>query len=504
MQKADQPPRRFRFGVFEADPGTGQLLKQGRRLRLQEQPFRLLVVLLERPGELVTREELHRLLWPRTTIDFDHGLNKAVSKLRDALGDSAESPRFVETVARRGYRFLADVAVLGAEVVHAAPVEVAPAGRPAAIAPAGGNPAASSLRRLIGRPGLPARPARALAWALAGFGLVLLAAASVAWPFYSSRHAEAAIRSLAVLPLVNLSGDPSQDYLADGITEGLIAGLGQVGGLRVISRQSAMTLKNDRAPLAAIARELNVDALVEGSVSRSGGTIRIAGRLVAEPDDRQVWSGTYSGDLRDALSLQASIAGAIAGRVRAAVRSDQPAPAFPSRAVNAYAYEVYLKARYLWNERTGDSLRKAIAAFDHAIELDPAFAEAYAGLADAYALAGDWEYGILPPEEAFAQAEAAAAKALALDDGLAEAHTSLAFALDLYGWRWQAAGEEYQRALELNPGYATAHHWYGWHLMVLGQDRRRHPRAAQGREPRPALAHHRRRPGGRAVHRPPL
>src|SRR3954451_4351896 len=163
VQKTDQPSGRFRFGVFEADLGTGQLLKQGRRLRLQEQPFRLLALLLERPGELVTREELRRLLWPRTTVDFDHGLNKAVSKLRDALGDSAESPRFVETVARRGYRFLADVAVLGAGATRGVPAEVARPGRPAAIASDGGNPAASSPRRLIGRPGLPARPARALA-----------------------------------------------------------------------------------------------------------------------------------------------------------------------------------------------------------------------------------------------------------------------------------------------------------------------------------------------------
>src|SRR3954447_14422185 len=181
VQKADQPSGRFRFGVFEADLGTGQLLKQGRRLRLQEQPFRLLALLLERPGELVTREELRRLLLPRTPIDFDHGLNKAVSKLRDALGDSAESPRFVETVARRGYRFLADVAVLRAEVTHGVPIEVAPAGRLAAIAPDSESPAASSPRRLIGRPRLPTRSARALAWALAGFGLVLLPAASITW-----------------------------------------------------------------------------------------------------------------------------------------------------------------------------------------------------------------------------------------------------------------------------------------------------------------------------------
>ena len=282
---------------------------------------------------------------------------------------------------------------------------------------------------------------------------------------------------------MNLSDDPSQDYLADGITEGLIAELGQVRGLRVISRQSAMTLKNDRAPLAAIARELNVDALVEGSVSRSGGTIRIAGRLVAEPDDRQVWSGTYSGDLRDALSLQASIAGAIAGRVRAAVRSDQPAPVFPSRAVNAYAYEVYLKARYLWNERTGDSLRKAIAAFDHAIELDPAFAEAYAGLADAYALAGDWEYGILPPEEAFAQAKAAATEGVGAGrrprrgPHLARVRPRplrLAVAGGRKGVPARARAEP--RLRDRPPLVRVA-------SDGVGAGQRRHPRAAEGRKP---------------------
>ena len=359
MQKAEQLLRRFRFGVFEANPGTGQLLKQGRRLRLQEQPFRLLAILLERPGELVTREELHGLLWPRTTVDFDHGLNKAVNKLRDALGDSAESPRFVETVARRGYRFLADVAVLEAEATPGVPAGIAPAGQPAAVVSGGQNPAASSPRYPAGRLGSPTRPLRASAWALAGLGLaLLLAAASVIWLLYSSRPAEVVIRSLAVLPLVNLSGDPSQDYLADGITEELIAALGRVPGLRVISRQSVMMLKKAHEPLAYIARELNVDALVEGSVSRSGETIRIDGRLIVPPDGRQIWSSSYSGNLRDALSLQGRIVGAIAGQVQAVVHSDQPAPAFPPQAVNAYAYEVYLKARYLWNERTGDGRGK--------------------------------------------------------------------------------------------------------------------------------------------------
>jgi TolB-like protein/DNA-binding winged helix-turn-helix (wHTH) protein/Tfp pilus assembly protein PilF len=457
MQQANYLSGRLRFGVFEADPRTGELTRHGRRLRLQEQPFRLLAMLLEKPGELVTREELRAKIWPQTIVDFDHGLNKAISKIRDALGDSAENPRFIETVARRGYRFLADVAV-----VHDGHPEAA-AGELVGhrdLGPLPPNDAGIS----------PNRPPRALAWMLFGSGLVLLLAIFWAWNLEISRNSPPRIRSLAVMPLENLSSDASQDYFADGMTDELITNLGQISALRVISRTSVMTYKGIRKPLAEIARELDVQAVVEGSVVRSGDHVRITAQLIRVPADERIWGGSYDGDLRDTLALQSEVAQAIAEQIKATLSRQEQAALEKSKAVNPQAYEAYLKGRYFWNKRTGDGLKKAINFFSRAIAQDPAYAEAYSGLADSYALAGDWEYGVLPPQEAFTQARAAATQALALDDSLGEAHTSLAFALDLYAWDWAAAEKEYKRAIELNPGYATTHQWYAFHLLEMGRN----------------------------------
>jgi TolB-like protein/DNA-binding winged helix-turn-helix (wHTH) protein/tetratricopeptide (TPR) repeat protein len=456
MQLAKEPFRRLRFGVFEADLRTGELTKQGKRLSLQGQPFRLLALLLEKPGELVTREELRGKLWPRTTVDFDHGLNKAISKIREALGDSAENPRFIETVTSRGYRFLADVAairdeqpetVAGNLVVQAdhGPLRVIDAG--------------TSTRRLP----------RALAWRPFGIAIALVLIIFLSWIFYPWRQSSPAIRSLAVLPLENLSGD-SQDYFADGMTDELITHLGQISALRVISRTSVMTYKGVRKPLAEIARELNVEAVVEGSVLRSGERVRVTAQLIEVPADRHMWAQSYEGDIRDMLTLQSRVARSIAEQIRGTLKPQEQAALEKSKAVNPEAYEAYLKGRYFWNKRTGDGLTRAIEYFNQAIEKEPIYAEAYSGLADSYALSGDWEYGVLSPQDAFLKARAAATKALALDESLGEAHTSLAFALDLYGWDWEAAETEYKRAINLNPGYATAHHWYAWHLMVMGRN----------------------------------
>jgi TolB-like protein/DNA-binding winged helix-turn-helix (wHTH) protein/Flp pilus assembly protein TadD len=446
-----QPSRRLRFGIFEADLRAGELTKNGRRLRLQEQPFQLLATLLGRPGELVTRQELQAILWPNTTVDYDHGLNKAISKIREALGDSAENARFIETVASRGYRFLADVAVVGdtSDVKQVA----ADSGPP---------------RSDIGvSPITPRRPL--LTYAL-GLALAVLTAGGIAWLSYPSPHAAPKVRSLAVLPLQNMSNDPSQDFFADGMTDELITHLGQIGSLRVISRTSAMTYKNVHKPLAAIARELNVDAIVEGSVLRAGDRVRISAQLIETPDDRNVWAESYEGDFSDTLTLQSKVAQAIAGQIRTTLNRQEKAALQKARPVNPEAYENYLKGRYFWNKRTGDGLRKAIGYFRHATEIDPGYAEAYSGLADAYALSGDWEYAVLSPNEAFSRATAAATKAIELDSSLGQAHTSLAFALDLYGWDWDIARNEYQLAIGLNPGYATAHHWYAWHLILMGQN----------------------------------
>src|SRR6478672_2889029 len=457
MKQTVQPIRRFKFGVFEADLRTGELAKLGKRVRLQEQPFQLLAKLLEKPGELVTREELRDRLWPKTIVDFDHGLNKAISKVREALGDSAENPRFIETVAGRGYRFLADVAVVNGGQPETADGDLAVHENAGLLQPIDAGTS-------------PSRQPRAMGWWLFGLGLTLVLAASVAWFFYSWRHPLSTIRSLAVLPLENLSKDASQDYFADGMTDELITHLGQISTIRVISRTSAMTYKSVRKPLGEIARELNVDAVVEGSVLRSGERVRIDAQLIQVPADRQIWAESYEGDFRDTLALQSRVARSIAQQIRATLNLREQVALEKSKAVNPEAYEAYLKGRYFWNKRTGDGLRTAVEYFNHAIQTDPNYAEAYSGLADSYALSGDWEYGVLSPQDAFRKAKAAATKALALDDSLGEAHTSLAFALDLYGWDWETAETEYELAIKLNPGYATAHLWYAWHLILMGRN----------------------------------
>jgi TolB-like protein/DNA-binding winged helix-turn-helix (wHTH) protein/Flp pilus assembly protein TadD len=456
MQANAPPPRYLRFGVFEVDLRAGQLTKRGLRLRLQEQPFQVLAMLLEKPGELVSREELRSRLWPRTIVDFDHGLNKAINKIREALGDSAENPRFVETVARRGYRFLADVEAIDS-----------PSPQPKVAPDVAGDAGRSSAAHLGAA---WSRLPHSLAWKLFGFGLALVLAAALFWTVYPRNYSSSKIRSLAVLPLENLSGDASQDYFAEGMTDELITHLGQISALRVISRTSVMTYKSTRKSLAEVARELNVEAVVEGSVLRSGERVRITAQLIEVPADRHMWAQSYEGDLRDTLTLQNSVARAIAEQVRATLNRQEKAALEKSRAVNPEAYEAYLKGRYFWNKRTGDGLKKAIDYFSLAIEKDPDYAEAYSGLADSYALSGDWEYAILSPQDASPKAKAAATKALALDDSLGEAHTSLAFAMDQYDWDWESAEREYKRAIALNPGYATAHHWYAWHLIVMGRN----------------------------------
>ncbi|MBR0838315.1 tetratricopeptide repeat protein [Bradyrhizobium manausense] len=447
---ATQPVRRTRFGVFEVDPRSGELVKNGRRVRLQEQPFQLLAALLERPGEVVTREELRTLLWPQTVVDYDHGLNKAVSKIREALGDSAESPRFVETVARRGYRFLADVTVAFDGSTPREPDSPAPA--PASEAALPGRPVVGHWQGLA-----------------ASIGLILLLAVALSAWLYPWRQEARTIHSLVVLPLVDTSEDPSQDFFADGMTGELITELGKVDTLRVISRTSTMTYKGVHKSLAAIARELNVDGVIEGSVMRANGRVRITAQLIHVVDDSRVWADSYEGDVRDALTLQVRVARAVAGQVRATLNHGERAAFDKPRSIDPLAYEDYLKGRYFLNKRTGDGLRAAINYFRQAIEIDRNSAEAHSGLADAYALAGDWEYGVLSTTEAFSKATAAASRALELDGTLGEAHTSLAFALDLYGWDWDVAASEYEAAIRLNPSYATAHHWYAWHLMLAGK-----------------------------------
>jgi len=452
---------RLRFGVFELDLRAGELRKHGIRVRLQEQPLRVLVMLLEHPGEVVTREELQKKLWPADTfVDFDHGLNKAVNKIREALGDSAESPRFVETVARRGYRFLAEVKAADSASVRSP--ELAPEPHPAAEPP--------DRSDLPGKLVSLKHSQTSLAWKPSIFVLLLLLLASLAaWKLHFWNRPSHVIRSLAVLPLESLSSDASQDYFADGMTDELISHLGQISALRVISRTSVMAYKHVHKPLPQIARELNVDAVVEGTVLRSGDQVRITAQLIEASSDKHLWSQSYEGELRDTLALQNKVARAIADQIRISINPQEQAALKTIRVVNPQAYESYLKGRYFWNKRTADGLKAALTLFNQAVEEDPKYAQAYSGLADTYALLGDWQYAVMTAKEALPKAKAAAIKALELDSALGEAHNSLAFCLDGFDWDFDSAGKEFRRAIELNPGYATAHHWYAWHLSLLGR-----------------------------------
>jgi len=451
---------RVRFGVFEVDLQTGELRKSGSKIRLQEQPFQVLSLLLERRGETVTRDELRGRLWTADTfVDFDHGLNKAINKIRDTLGDSAASPRFIETVARRGYRFIADVAV----VEVSADLPEALRGDITADERAGTEPfpAAAPLPR--------SRPTWSLTATLAGLALTGLSLLFLIWVLAFRGRASPQIRSLAVLPLESLSGDPSQEYFADGMTDELIATLGQISALHVISRTSVMSYKRARKPLPEIARELNVDAVVEGTVMRSGGEVRITAQLIDARADKHLWSETYQGDLRDTMTLQNKVARAIANQVQVNVIVQEQATLKSSQALDPEAFEAYLKGRYFWNKRTAEGLKLARDYFDRAIARDPKYAKAYSGLADTYALMGDWQYAVMSPAEAYPLAKAAATKALSLDDRLGEAHTSLAFCLDGFDWDFASAEREFRRGVDLSPNYATAHHWYAWHLALVNR-----------------------------------
>src|SRR6204780_2322500 len=451
----------LQFGTYEVSLQSGEGRKAGLRIRVQKQQMKLLEVLLEHPGEVVTREELRSRVWPNESCgDFDQALNIAIGKLRSALGDSAESPRFIETLPKRGYRFIADVSVVDIEA------------RPKRQEPLAGDLPATDLGHKIQGIGLAVAPQRRLLptrWIIVALALVLSLAILSVWRFRSHTPAPTGIRSLAVLPLDNLSGEASQNYFAGGMTDELITDLAQISALRVISRTSVMVYKGPRKPLPQIARELNVDAVVEGTVLRSGDRVRITAQLIEASTDKHLWSQSYEGDLRDTLTLQKKVARAIADQIRINLTPREEAALKSVKVVNPEAYESYLKGRYFWNKRSADGLKAALAYFKQAIEEDPKYAQAYSGLADTYALLGDWQYAVMTPKEAFPQAKAAAIKALELDSTLGEAHNSLAFVLDGFDWDLDAGGKEFQRAIELNPGYATAHHWYAWHLSLLGR-----------------------------------
>lgn len=443
-----------RFGVFEVNLRSGEIRKRGIKVRLQHQPFRILEMLLERRGEVVLREELRQRLWPSETwVDFDHGLNKAVNKLRDTLGDSPDNPRFVETLAKRGYRFIAPI-----EVVPDAP-ELAEAVPPVPHAEA----AVQAPRFDSGRLGL-----RGYLPALIAF-VILAAAGAAIWTRRPPGPAVPNRTMLAILPFANIERDPEQEYFCDGMTEEMILQLSRLSPARlgVIARTSAMQYKNTSKRVDQIAKELGVEYLLEGTVRRSGPRVLISARLIAGANQTPLWVESYERDAADILDIQSDVARRIADSL-AIELLPQPAEArIAGQRAATDVYDMYLRGRYYWNRRTPVDLERAVALLETANAKDPTYVPAAAALADALNVL-PW-YGLRPPRDAYPRAKDVARRALVLDESSAAAHTALAYAYHYFDWSWPDAEREYARALALNPNYAQAHQWRAAHYAELGR-----------------------------------
>ena len=428
--------RPVRFGMFEVDLAAGELRKEGLKVKLQEQPFQVLLSLIARPREVVTREEIQKLLWPEdTNVDFDRGLNRAINRLREALGDDAENPRFVETIPQRGYRFLLDVQNVLVDVQNV-------------TAPIPKEAGSAKSRR---------------GWlALAG-GLVAAPLVAVGYRLFRSPSTQ--IRSIAVLPLENLSGNPEQEYFSDGMTDELIGQIARIGSLRVISRTSVMQYKRGRRKsLPEIARELNVDAILEGTVVQVGQKVRITAQLIRASDDRHLWSEEYERELTDILALQRAIASAVTGQIQRKLVPQQNYARAPQ--VNTEAYQAFLKGSFF--SRQGIlGVAKSIEFFQQAIQIDPLDAKSYAGLAYVKCFAGI--YGFRPSSEVYPEARALALKALEIDDYSASAHTVLADVKQGFDWDLAGAEVEVRRALQLNPSYVEARILYAESLTRMNR-----------------------------------
>jgi len=446
-------PPTLRFGVFELDPQAGQLRKRGMRIRLQGQPVDILVMLLRRPGETITREELQKKLWPADTfVDFEQGLNNAMKRLRAALDDDADSPHFIETLPRHGYRFIGSVNGSGEASVEEAK-------------------ATHSAGAFIRFAALGALALLAVAALLLGLNVRGWRDRLFAGPTRSQ------ILALAVLPLANLSGDPEQEYFADGMTEALITELGKISAPRVISRQSIMQYKGSKKRLSEIARELNADAVLEGTVGRSGDRVRVIVRLDQVSPEGQLWSKQYNRDIGDLLRLQDEIARAVTDEIQVKLKPQERTRLASSRPVNPEAQDDYFRALHSRNAWEAGSfpygeqdLQTAISYFRQAIEKDSNYGLAYAGMADTYIFLGNPQTGNHAPKETLPLAKAAATRAVEVDPLLGEAHFSLAQTLELYDWNWSEAERQYKLALELSPNYAPAHMEYGRFVQALGRN----------------------------------
>jgi TolB-like protein/DNA-binding winged helix-turn-helix (wHTH) protein/Flp pilus assembly protein TadD len=432
---------RLRFAQFEVNLDSGELCKDGARIKLQEQPFQALAVLIQNPGNVVSREELQKRLWPSdTVVDFDRGLNKAINRVREALGDDADTPRFIETLPQRGYRFLMDVI---------------PAVDEPALPPRETPPEAPHSSPLLGRHGL---------LAMAG---VLISVILVVVGYRALHSASNRIESIAILPLENLSGNPGQEYFSDGMTDELIGEIARIGSLRVISRTSIMRYKGGaRRTVPEIARELNVDAILEGTVAQSGQRVRITAQLIRARDDRHIWSEQYERDLNDVLALQSEVARAIATQIRVKLTPGEQTSLGRKRQVNAGAYEAYLRGNFFLHKGL-PGIAKSVEYFQQAIKLDPSQAEAHAGLAEALCFAGI--FGFRPSSDTYPEARAAALKALELDPTNAGAHNALASVKVGYDWDFAGAEAEFHRAMQLNPSHLLTRMWYAGYLSRAGR-----------------------------------
>ena len=448
VKTSSSVPPTLRFGVFELDPQAGELRKKGMKIRLQGQPVEILAMLLQRPGETITREELQKKLWPADTfVDFEQGLNNAMKRLRASLDDNAESPHFIETLPRHGYRFVGSVN--GSERTRAAEATTT-----------------HGTGALIRLPALGALAVLAVVTALVGLNVR-------GWrDRLFLRSPKPQIQALAVLPLTNLSGDPDQEYFADGMTESLITELGKISSPRVISRQSVMQYKSSKKSLQEIAGELKVDAVLEGTVVRSGDRMRVTIHLSQALPERQLWAQEYNRSIGDALTLQGEIARAITDEIQVKLTPEERNRLASSRSANPEAQDDYLHGLYFAGPafKSEAEWQKAIAHFKKAIEKDPTFAPAYTELAMAYFWLGNPEQGGPSAKETMPQAKAAVAKALQLDPSLARAHLALGLILLGSEWNWSGVENQYRIALRLNPNCADCHFEYGVLLAGLGRE----------------------------------
>lgn len=460
--------RKVRFGAFVVDFHSAEIYKHGIRVKLQDQPFQILASLLENPGELVTREQLRKKLWSDDTfVDFDAGLNAAVRKLRDALSESAVDLRYIETLPRHGYRFVATVeAIPDAKLAKADILSHEPiySGTPDAttLSEAGENQ--KTARPELGRFG------RGWLWVSAVLAMTVILTVGTVWTRRSrffSTQAASGIQSIAVLPLQNLSGDPSQEYFSDGMTDALITNLAQIKSLRVISRTSSMQFKGSKKTLPEIVRELGVDALIEGTVLRDGNRIRIDTQLIRADSDRHIWARSYERNVDDVVALQAEVATRVATEIAVSLTAQEKARLTRASTSSPEAYEAYLKGGYFYSKQTDEGFTKAIEYYQKAVDLDPRLAPAYLGLAETFAFMGYTQR--TDPAEAWSKSEKYLAKALELDPDSSAAHTLLGMTQLKYHCNHEEAEKQLQEALELNPGDMGAVDYHSYFLLGAGR-----------------------------------